>query len=638
MCGIAGVVLTHPGAVSDLRGCLFRMREAMRHRGPDDAGLVLSRDGRAGLVNRRLAIRDLSSAGHMPMPAAGGAIQITHNGEIYNADDLRAGLEAHGHVFHSRSDTEVILRGYESWGPGVVERLRGMFAFAILDTRAGAGRLLLARDRLGIKPLYHARTPEAFLFASEIKGLMASGLLSRELSPAGLVGYLMLGSVPSPHTIYRDVTALDPGTMLTIDLEAPSAVPHACRYWTAPMPSAEPTAAHIAVEMVRDALRDAVRTHLVSDVPLGAFLSGGLDSSAVAALMRDATSGCIRTCSMVFEEAAYSEASYARAVAQAVGSEHHEKVVTAGDVAAQLPRIFEAMDQPTIDGVNSYFVSKTARETGLTVALSGLGGDELFGGYPNTFRGVPRVLRAVSLAQAVPGGAAMARAGIQHFTRGARWGKVADALRRPASPASAYLACRGLFSPREVRALVAPDLWEAARGAFDPVDHVAERAGGMAQCPNAFSWVSRAELGVYTRDQLLRDTDIMSMAHSLEVRVPLLDDRLVETVLRLPDASKQDGVVPKHLLVEAMGDRLPHVIRSRRSKQGFVFPFGAWLHGPLTELCRDWEANLGDLFQGGGLAGVREAWQVERSHWSRAWAFVALAGWRANTGTLARAA
>jgi asparagine synthase (glutamine-hydrolysing) len=609
------------------------MRKAIVHRGPDDVGLFLARDGRVGLANCRLAIRDLSLAGHMPMATADGVLQITHNGEIYNADELRAELEVRGHTFRSRSDTEVILHGYAAWGEAVVGRLRGMFAFAILDRRAGSGpRVLLARDRLGIKPLYYAWTPEAFLFASEIKALLASGLLSREIGAPGLVGYLMLGSVPSPHTIYRDICALEPATTLAIDVDAPTRRPRARRYWQAPEPSREPPARALAVEMVQAALQDAVRSHLVSDVPVGAFLSGGLDSSAVVALMRQVTTGPIRTCSMVFEESEYSEAPLARAMAEAMGAEHYERVVTAADVAAALPRIFQVMDQPSIDGVNSYFVSKTAREAGLTVALSGLGGDELFGGYLNTFRGVPRVLQAVRWAQTVPGGAGILRAGINTFTVQARWGKVRDALARPPSAASAYLACRGLFSPHEVQALVTPDLWRAAADAFDPVRHIADRAGNGEPASDLFSWVSRAELGTYTRDQLLRDTDLMSMAHSLEVRVPLLDDRLVDMTFRLPDAVRQDGGRPKSLLVEAVGGLLPSAVCRPRDKQGFVLPFGRWLRGPLRDHSESWQAGLGDLFRTDGLLGVSEMWQAGRLHWSRVWALAALNGWRATSG------
>jgi asparagine synthase (glutamine-hydrolysing) len=305
--------------------------------------------------------------------------------------------------------------------------------------------------------------------------------------------------------------------------------------------------------------------------------------------------------------------------------------VTAGEVAAELERIAWAMDQPTIDGVNSYFVARTAREAGLTVALSGLGGDELFGGYAQTFDGVPRVLRAVRLARAVPAGPAITRAGLRRFGGPGRWAKIADTLARPTSPASAYVACRGLFSPTEARDLLRPDVWEAGSRALDPVGEIAKRADASPDGP-LFAWVSRAELSTYTHHQLLRDTDVMSMAHSLEVRVPLLDHRLVEGVLRLPEAARRNGGPPKSLLRRAVGDLLPAAVRARRDKQGFVFPFDAWLRGPLRRTCREWQAGLSGLLREDAVARVQRAYEAGRLHWSRPWALAALPGWRVAAG------
>lgn len=609
------------------------MADAMRHRGPDDEGIYITPDARAGLANRRLAIRDLSPAGHMPMGTTEGDLQITYNGETYNAGELRRELEQQGHIFRSNSDTEVILRGYAAWGEGVVERLRGMFALAVLDLRPGQGsndKLFIARDRLGIKPLYYARTPEAFLFASELKGLLASGMVSREWSPAGLAGYLMLGAVPNPRTIYRDVRALEPGCTLTIPLGEPTGKVEPRWYWSLPTGPARDVTQAEAVEEVRGLLQEAVRIRLVSDVPLGAFLSGGLDSSAVVALMRKATDGPIRTCSMAFEEEEYSEAPYARAMSKSAGTEHYERVVTAGDVAAEMDNILRAMDQPTVDGVNSYFVSQTAREAGLTVALSGLGGDELFGGYEGTFGGVPQMLRALRVAKALPGGAALARTAIGLLPDRRRWARVSDALRGTPTPAGAYLARRGLFSQSEVKELLSNDVWEEARRAFDPVRHIAARSGNHVGAANfaeqGFEWVSRAELSTYTHYQLLRDTDVMSMVHSLEVRVPLLDHKLVEAVLSLPARVKTAGQGPKPLLVQAMEDNLPPLIRERRGKQGFTFPFDNWLRGPLR---REVETLLHGATDRGWLSpkGVEETWSAYlagKVHWSRPWALAVL--------------
>jgi asparagine synthase (glutamine-hydrolysing) len=610
------------------------MAQAMAHRGPDDEGIYMAPNERIGLVNRRLAIRDLSPAGHMPMSNASGTVWITYNGEIYNAEALRPELAVLGYTFHSTSDTEVILHGYEVWGEAVVNRLRGMFAFAILDQRPSPiyphGLLFLARDPLGIKPLYYTQTDEAFIFGSELKAIQASGLVSREINPAGLVGYLHLGSVPNPLTIYRDIQALEPACHLTLPLEQPASA-RPVSYWQLPTDIIEPASYGEAVAQVRTLLAEAVRIRLVADVPLGAFLSGGLDSSAVVTLMRQATNGPIRTCSMVFAEAEYSEASYAQAVATAVGAEHFERVITPQDLAREWDHIFWSLDQPSVDGVNTYFVSQTARQAGLTVALSGLGGDELFGGYPNTFGQTPQVYRALRAVQAVPGGAVLARAGINLLPDRQRWSRVADALTHPASLASAYLTRRGLFSPGEVQALVRPEVWAEAAGAFDPVQHVAERAANGSASHNGqatMNWVSRAELRTYTHHQLLRDTDAMSMAHGLEVREPLLDVKLVESVLRLPEPLKVSrGPEPKPLLAQALGNDLPKMVRQRQDKQGFTFPLADWLQEPalqpqLQAALHSVEAY--NYMRPQAIQRVRQAYLAGKVHWSRLWALVAL--------------
>ncbi len=624
MCGIAGIVL-HPLAdASDLPHRLRAMAAAMAHRGPDDEGCYLAPTARLGLINRRLAIRDLSPAGHMPMAAEDGRVWITYNGEIYNAGELRQELEAAGWGFRSQSDTEIILYGYLAWGEGVLARLRGMFAFALADARPGSQRLLIARDPLGIKPLYYAQTTAGFVFASELKGLLASGLVGREINPAALAGYLLLGSVPTPLTIYAQAMALEPGCHLEIDFDG--SVPHPpTPFWRFPTGALAPASYEEAVDLVRQRLQEAVRCHLVSDVPLGVFLSGGLDSSAIAALMRQATAGPIRTCSMVFEEAAFSEASFARAMAAAVGAEHFERVVTAADLSQEYDCILAALDQPSVDGVNSYFVSQTARQAGLTVALSGLGGDELFGGYPNTFVEAQQVHRGLRLAQAIPGGAGLAQAVLGMLPNRQRWARTADALARPASLASAYLSRRGLFAPREAEALIAPGLWEAAC-CFDPVRHIAARADAPGS-RSAFAWTSRAELATYTQHQLLRDTDVMSMAHSLEVRVPLLDTPLVETILQLPDAIKlHPGNSPKPLLAAAVRDLLPREVYGRNDKVGFTFPFEPWLRRPLAGRVRETLAGVEATgwLRAGATEGVWRDFMAGRVHWSRVWALAAL--------------
>lgn len=640
MCGIAGIIgLAQQSPLSNLSGRLEAMAAAMQHRGPDDQGIYISPDDRVGFTTRRLAIRDLSPCGHMPMGNAPGTVWITFNGEIYNADELRQELEALGYTFHSTADTEAILHGYEAWGDAVVQRLHGMFAFAIYDRRptpSAAARVFLARDRLGIKPLYYARTGEAFVFASELKAAQAAGLLSREADGTAVVGYLMLGSVPPPRTIYRDIAVLPPAHSLEIEFDAQgrARVAEPQRYWAMPDETHEPVSRAEALEQTHALLEQAVRSHLVSDVPLGAFLSGGIDSSAVVMLMRRFTSGPIHTCAMTFEEAEFNEGPYARAVAEAVGSDHYERVVTAADVEAAMPRLLWALDQPSLDGVNTYFVSETAREAGLTVAMSGLGGDELFGGYPNTFEGVPQMLRNLRRIQSLPGGVALAALFSQLLPNRQYWAKARDALRRPASPASAYLARRGLFAPEEVKALVPPEVWAAATAEFDPIAHIRRDVRAYGEFRGApgqtalFSWISRAELGVYTQQQLLRDTDAMSMAHSLEVRVPLLDDRLVEAMLRLPGALKRFDGRMKPLLVDAVNNDFEHVLEASRAKQGFTFPFGVWMHDALRpQVETALNANSGGLLRPAMRQKIWQGYLDGHVHWSRPWALAVLSAW-----------
>ncbi len=617
MCGIAGMVLRQPDTSTDVRERLCKMTHAQHHRGPDDEGVYVLPCGRAGLGNNRLAIRDLSPAGHMPMGNTDGTVWITYNGEIYNTYEVRPQLEALGYTFQSSSDTEVILHGYEAWGEDVVERLRGIFAFGILDVRpnVGDGTLFLARDRLGVKPLYYALTPDSLLFGSEIGAILAASPRGWVIDQTALRAYLLLGSVPSPLTIYGEIRALEPGCLLRVSLDGVADCPR--RYW--PMPAGtDQISRDEAIDRTRALLQEAVRTQLVSDAPLGAFLSGGIDSSAVVSLMRRGTTGTIRTCSISFRESEFDESPYAREAAAAAGAEHVEYVVTADDLGRELDAVLGAMDQPTVDGVNTYFVSRAAHESGLTVALSGLGGDELFGGYDPTFRGVPRLMQAVSTTQSIPGATALSGVALRRF-RGSRWRKLEEAMQRPPSAASAYVARRGLFAPREVRSLLGNNV----SGVFDPVDYVGARAGSEA-ASDLFSWTSRAELGVYTTNQLLRDTDVMSMAHSLEVRVPLLDERLVEGVLRLPASVKAGG--SKSLLLAALGSDLPESVRTRKQKQGFTFPFGAWLRGPLRERARSMVHDAADAFNldAGTVSRVWSDFEAGKTHWSRPWAILAL--------------
>lgn len=630
MCGIAGIILKPSVTLPDLREQAVALRDVMVHRGPDDAGMFIDPLNRVALTNRRLAIRDLSPLGHMPMCSDDERVVVTYNGEIYNADELRAELERTGAQFRSTSDTEVILHGFAVWGESILARLRGIFAIGLYD--AGRERVLLARDHLGIKPLYYTQTEIGLLFASELKALQASKYVSQALDAASILGYLEFGAVPMPRTIFRHIHALEAGEQIEIRL--PTMQLRQARFWS--LPTRERAMPTDVVGETRAALADAVRSQLVSDVPLGAFLSGGMDSSAVVALMRQATNGTLRTCSMVFEEAEYSEAPFARAVAEQVGAEHVERVITSEDVLREMPRIMWALDQPTLDGVNSYFVSQTARQAGLTVALSGLGGDELFGGYP-TFYDAPLLQQRMARVQQLSVVGRLARQVLSLGLPLGRYAKVLDALKSTSAPASAYMVYRGLFAPSEARQIVRPEVWNAARG-FHPADYVAGRAGipsshfkptnGHGQTGSGhYAWTSRAELSTYTLNQLLRDTDVMSMAHSLEVRVPLLDPWLVDKVLPLPDTAKRCGAIQKSLLLQAVGDLLPAVVRERTVKQGFTFPFEHWLRDGLKNYFAAYPFAQSRVLEPLAASNIIARFERRQVHWSRAWTLYVLNTW-----------
>lgn len=608
MCGIAGIIWHERRAVETTVALLTRMTDALHHRGPDDSGTYVDAPGRVGLANTRLAIRDLSPAGHMPMSSPDGKCCITYNGEIYNAAELRAELRRLGHEFRSTSDTEVVLSGYEQWGDEVVTRLRGMFAFAIADHSTEPGRVLLARDPLGIKPLYYSVRADSFVFASEVCAFVAAGTTTRTVNPQALSAYLQLGSIPAPHTIFDDIRALEAGSLLIIDQ-------HGTRE---PRPYFElPPPRHSEKRInVREALRNAVESHLVSDVPVGVFLSGGLDSSALVALAAAHAPG-IATCTIRFHEKDADESAYARAVAHRFRTDHHEVVMVADDIVNGIDKLIRAIDQPSIDGFNTYFIAQAAAGVGLKVVLSGLGGDELFGGYP-TFAGVPRVLAGVRAVRGVGMGRLAARA-VTAVTRHDRWNKITAALARPASPESAYLTYRGLFTPDEAAALLG-----TSHAKFDALGYVRGRAAGGGDVRD---WVSRAELRTYTASQLLRDADVMSMAHSLEVRVPLLDTRLVETVLAVPAADRFRGSGSKPMLRAAMAGLLPAEVLARRGKQGFTFPMKEWLASERAAPLWDWQGGVLDSFDRKMLTSVRAGFRAGRTHWSRAWSLIVLNEW-----------
>lgn len=627
MCGIAGLI--GQGSLADLQAAVQRMLTAQVHRGPDDEGVMSlsSPDGSVLFGSRRLAIIDLSPAAHQPMANEDQTIWVVHNGEIYNFLELRETLIARGHRFRSRTDTEVIVHAYEEYADECVQQFRGMFAFAVWDTKRQ--RLLLARDRLGEKPLYFAWDGKRFLFASEVRALLASGFVEKRLNPSAIRGYLTFGSVPAPLSLIDGVQALGPGCLLKFrDGQVQIA-----RYWDVRFTEGRPITEPEAIEALRHHVREAVQLRLVSDRPVGAFVSGGIDSSSVVALMREAGVGKLRTYSLVFDQPEFDEGPFARLLARRFETDHTEYRVTAPEVWRRLDDVIAAMDQPSVDGVNTYFVSHLARSCGTVVALSGLGGDELFGGY-SSFWLAPRLVWLGRFLQRLPGSSAAVRRFIGWLSADGRSQKLRGFLRQAPSAEAAYLAVKGLFTDEALEGLLLPEALAASR-AFDPMAYLNGVTDSHEE--SLVNRISRLELRTYLHNQLLRDTDAMSMAHALEVRVPLLDHLLIELVARLPGRLKF-GPPPKDLLVKAMRTQLPRQITDR-PKGAFMFPFEQWMkHEWRTaieqELCTGAPGGPQILFVPQGVRALWGDFLRGRLRWSRPWAVFILQRWlRSHLGS-----
>jgi len=613
MCGINGLHAYHYAANPIDRAELVRTRDHMAARGPDGSGEWIAQNGRTGFGHRRLSIIDLTSGGAQPMTSADGQLVVTFNGEIYNYRELRRDLEGSGHVFQSRSDTEVLLHLYAEQGAAMVRALRGMFAFAIWDQRNDT--LFLARDPYGIKPLYYADDGWTFRFASQVKALLAGGALSRDPDPAGLTGFYLFGSVPEPFTCWRAIRSLPAGTTLTVDRTGASA-PNRYHSVAAIYRQGEAAwwPAADAAGLVRTALLDSVRCHLVADVPVGAFLSAGIDSGALVGLMRDAGADDIQTITIGFEEfrgKPEDETGIARELAARYGTRHTTRMVTRAEFEADLPRIVEAMDQPSIDGINTWFVSKAARELGLKVAISGLGGDELLGGYPS-FRDIPRWVRALFLPAHIPLLGRGVRLAVSRMTGAlAVSPKAAGLLELGGSAAGAYLLKRGLFMPWELSQVLDRETIGEGLRRLDPLRLIGREIGGReigSRPRSAFGRVATLESCLYMRNQLLRDTDWASMAHGLEVRVPLVDSVLLSRLA--PCAGRFGQTTGKQVLASAPTRPLPGAIASR-AKTGFTTPVGGWVRDaagdcspgsrpasiPGRPWARDWSVYVGERMQ-----------------------------------------
>lgn len=589
MCGIAGILSREPG---DRDTELRALQVALHHRGPDDQGLWQSTCGQAGLVHTRLAILDLSAAGHQPMLSADGRYALVFNGEIYNFHELRAELEREGVRFQTHTDTEVLLHLYARDGTAMLKRLRGMFVFCLWDSREQVA--FLARDPLGIKPLYYADQGARLVFASELQALQKAGLASSSLNAGALMRFFSSGSVAEPDTLLKDVQCLPAGHTLVWKAGAVE-----CRGYWQPSFGSDAMELGEAVSLTRAALLDSVQHHFVSDVPVGVFLSGGIDSTVLAALALKTGVKDLRTFSIGVDDEALDESDIAARTAQHLGTRHHVLKLNAQRAAESFPRFLSHMDQPSIDGFNTFTVAGFAREQGMKVVLSGLGGDELFGGYPS-FQKVPQLAKWARRATVVPSVGGIVGNVMERTMPRLPLRRVGSLLQQDPTLLNSWRAFRGLFTRRDARSL-------AARYAGCRESEVMEARDLPLPPGTDLDQVSACELTLYMRNQLLKDSDVMSMAHGLELRVPLVDRVLFETVSQIPSSLRLRA--GKQLLLEAVPE-VPSWV-AHQGKRGFLFPYEKWL-GP------DWGADF---------AAVSSRIPDAKPTWYQRWSVFMLERW-----------
>ena len=638
MCGIAGIL----GRLDEVnRAALKRMSQAMVHRGPDSEGAWESTPGADGhgalLAFRRLAILDLTPSGAQPMVEPDTGHVLVFNGEVYNFQQLRQQLASAGHTFRSSGDTAVVLRALATRGPEALRSFRGMFALALWDPARRT--LLLARDPLGMKPLYVARAADSsagwsLAFASEVRALLASGLLGTpRLNPSAVASVVWNGFVVGPGTVVRGVESLLPGQLRLVGERGDTRLSE--EYWGLPQPK---ESGRVDEEALAEALEESVRLHLISERPLGVFLSGGIDSSAVANLAQKANRGPVQTFTLAFEEEEYNEGPVARSIAQAIGTQHQEVLLTEQHVVADLDRALDSLDQPTFDGLNSYYMSRAVRDAGFTVALVGTGGDELFGGY-KSFRDLPALYRWSQRLDWMPraalvGGAQLGVSALQpqrgEMPRQTRWAKLPEMVRHGDSLVSLYQLAYALFLPNfqqellgaERSALLEEGLPAAVRAKLE------QEIGGRS----ALTAISVLEQRLFLGERLLRDNDVASMAASIEQRLPLVDSVLLQHVFRVPDGLRYNPVLGKTLL-RRIGLRGLDPALFQRPKRGFVLPYERWcrqgLSGDIDSLLRDEGA-----VRAAGLEprAVSRLWQAFLNgspglNWSRVWTLYVLVHW-----------
>lgn len=612
MCGIAGIKAN----IKDRERCLRRTMSSLVHRGPDNRGEYF--DGDIALGHSRLKIIDLTSQGNQPMANESSNVWMVCNAEISNFKELRQGLEYRGHRFRSSSDNEVILHGYEEWGISCLDKLRGMFAFCLWD--ANKRELFLARDRFGIKPLYYYYKNGVFIFASEVRAILASGLVTKSLSLKGLETYLNYGGLKEPLTIIEDIYSLMPSHYIVLD-ESEFKI---SRYWDlldTKIPKSYLRTEDM-LEQINSLLKESIKLNLLSDMPIGIFLSGGIDSSSLVSLAAQITPK-LKTVSIVFSEEKFSEIEYSRLVAKKYNTQHHEISITDKDLLENLVFCLQSMDEPTFNGINTYFISKVAKEAGLSVALSGLGGDELFCGYP-TFKRAMRLEAFRSFWIKLPD----SFRGISSATFKALFPdtspnrKIAELLKRGVLN-HPYFWMRMLFTEEERQHLLNRSISPAQE---EPSQIPATAIKEL----DIINQISYLEMTNYMVDILLRDTDSMSMAHSLEVRVPFIDHKLIELMLSIPGRYKLDRHMPKPFLVRSLRGALPEKI-FQRPKMGFVLPFDCWLRGYLRQEIEETllseDRILGQILNNRSVLDIWNGFLIHKVSWQRPWALYVLKRW-----------
>jgi asparagine synthase (glutamine-hydrolysing) len=617
MCGIAGIYYKNDKKHANTQEIIQSVTDAMTHRGPDSSGFYF--DGKIGLGHRRLAIIDLSEGGKQPMHDVSNRFVISFNGEIFNYQSLKNQLR--DYPFRSQSDTEVILAAYQKWGQDCPKYLKGQFAFAIWDKQEE--KLFMARDRMGEKPIYYYNDPDIFIFASELSALVKSRLVPTRLSKPALADYLKYQSVNFPYTLLENVFQIPPACSAMIHKQDV----HLKNYWNicSTNPNEDYGDYALVKKKVKTLLQEAVAGQMISDVPLGAFLSGGIDSSALVALMAEASEKPIHTFSITYDDKNFDESQYSDIVVKKYGTIHNVIKLHPTDLLKAMPDALNQMDAPSGDGINTYIIAKEAKKRGITVAISGLGGDELFAGYPN-FANYRRIQENNWLLTMPRPLRALAGKSLYYLKPNIATEKIAALLAaQDFSPNQFYTLTRRIYAQNEIKQ-IAPQL--PAETDFLN-ENILSLKDAIAQLP-LLSQYSVCEMIGYTNNVLLKDSDAMSLGHSLEVRVPFFDHDLFSYVLGIPDSLKQAKNVPKKVLVESLGDLLPSEIVYRR-KMGFLFPWESWLKNEIAPFCRESIYALGqrDIFDKQALHQFYERFHKgdKSVRWLQIWLLVVLESW-----------